>query len=270
MIKNILALLGTCIVIVGLLTWNYGYLSRKIDEVSTQIERETAVAKAEARIRAVEEKAGQIKEKARQLRIEARSREMALERDDQKRAKDAEAIQALVAAAKDAGLPKPSEAKADSLEKTLVFAGKTLRGHEAYALLQRWQGGLERDEQSTRTRRVTIDRLRKAAEQLDAQRERLIVQVAEVRGKLDELAVQRDMAKVERELAELGANSRGNFAGDLGKDLDTIQKEIDESLATVEVLGTESASAEVADPDALLKAGITGVGANKKLDSFWK
>jgi len=58
-----------------------------------------------------------------------------------------------------------------------------------------------------------VQRVRTAADQLEAKQQTMLASVSGVQAKLEELEMQRDLAKVERELAELGATVRGDFAG---------------------------------------------------------
>ncbi len=270
MLKNILALAGACALLLGAAIYHYGFLSKQVADVSTQIERETAVARAEGRIRDIEQRADDIAEKARKLRIDARARELGAERDSETRVKTQAAMQNLADAAKQAGLPKPSTMGPDDLKKPVSFAGKSLTGQDVLKLLQTWQKQLSRTEQQAAAQNKMIGSMRQAADQLDSQREKLLTLVTEVRGKLDDLAMQRDMAKVEAELAELKANTSGSFTGELGKTLKTIQKEIDEKLATVEVLEQESVAVELSNPEAALQAAEAAGTSLQGLDKLFE
>lgn len=82
--------------------------------------------------------------------------------------------------------------------------------------------------------------------------------------------LQRDLAKVEKELAELGANLRGDFAGDLGRAMDTLQKEIDELQATSEVLGRPTEQGPALTPDEVLAGQQAEVSVRQQLDALWE
>lgn len=270
MMKSILALVGAAVLLIGFATYHYGFLSKKVDEVSTQIERETAVARAENRIRDIEKRADELEEKARELRIKARTQELSEERESESRLKTAAAMKNLAEAAKAGGLPKPSAMGPDDLKKSIVFAGKNVTGQEVLKLLQQWQSQLARKEKQAATQAKMASSMRAAADQLESQREKMLALVTDVRGKLEDLAMQRDMAKVEAELAELKATSSGAYSGDLGATLKTIQKEIDEKLATVEVLQAESSAAELANPEAALQSVETAGTALQGLDKLFE
>jgi len=269
MMKSVFAFVGVVVLLLGAATYHYGFLSKKVDEVSTQIERETAVARAEARIREIEKRAEEIGEKARELRIKARASELAEEREAESREKTQTAMKNLAEAAKAAGLPKPSAMSPDDLKKTVAFAGRNLTGQEVLKLLQSWQSQLTHKNQQADTQTRMADSMRAAADQLESQREKMLTLVTDVRGKLDDLAMQRDMARVEAELAELKATSSGSFSGELGETLKTIQKEIDEKLATVEVLQAESSAQELSDPAAALQAAEEAGTSLQGLDKLF-
>jgi len=92
-------------------------------------------------------------------------------------------------------------------ERDVAFAGQKLPGAKVYSLLETWQQSAASEDRKLHVMRSMVERLRSAADRLDAQRERLLAHVTEVRGKLEEIAIKRDLAKVEAQLAELGANA---------------------------------------------------------------
>lgn len=269
MVKNLLAFVGVCVVFGIAAIYHYGYLSQKVNDVRSQIDRETAVARAEARIMDIERRAEDIGDKSRKLRIDARAREMSVEREQESKTKTETAMKNLAEAMKSAGLPKPSAMSPDDLQKTVAYAGRMLKGQEVVKLLQGWNELLQRQKKKTDAQNKIATSMRQAADQLEQQRDKLLSLVTEVRGKLEDLALQRDMASVEKELAELKSNSSGSYSGELGAALKTIQKEIDEKLATVEVLGQESSATDLANPEAALRATEESGNAMSDLDKLF-
>ncbi len=269
MVRSILAMVGLLALLTGLAVWQFGFFSKKVQEVSLQIERETAVARAEGMIRDTERQAAELTEKARKLRIEARAREIAVERGAEQVEKTRLATAALAKAAREAGLPKPTEAGPDDLKKTFTFAGRTLTGAELYQTLERWQTDVQRDERKVSVNAKITDRFRAAADQLEAKQGKMVAAVTDVRAKLEELNMQRDLAQVEKDLAELGANLRGDFAGDLGQAMNTLQKEIDELQATSEVIGKEPDQGPALTPDDVLAGQQAEVSVRQQLDALW-
>lgn len=61
----------------------------------------------------------------------------------------------------------------------------------------------------------------------------------------------------------------GNYAGELGKALDTIQKEIDESLAADEVLKAETVKDHDLSPGAVLEDAQLQTASASSLDRLW-
>lgn len=269
MTRNLLALVGLVALLAGLGVWQFGFLSAKVDEVSTQIERETAVARATAMIRDAERRADDLIEKSRQLRVKARAQELAAERTAATAAKTRQAMTALATAARSAGLPKPSEAGEAELAKTINFAGRTLTGAEVYRTLERWQADFDRETRRSETTQTMIARIRTAADQLESKQSQMVASVGDVRAKLEELSMQRDLARVETELAELGASVRGEFAGDLGHAMETLQTEIDELQATTDVLGGQADATAPLTPQDALEANAAEVTIRQQLDSLW-
>jgi len=269
MLRNTLALVGLLAVLAVLAIWQFGFFSRKVEEVTTQIERDTAVARAEGMIRDTERRAAEMTDKARRLRIDARAKEIAVERDAERINTTRLAMTALANGAREVGLPKPSEAGEEHLTKTLTFAGRTLTGEELYRTLERWQADVQRGDRKVKATAAITERIRAAADQLEAKQQSMVDAVADVRAKLEELKLQRDLARVETELAELGANLRGDFAGGLGQAMETLQKEIDELQATSEVLGRQPDAGRALTPDEALAGQHAEVSLRQQLDSLW-
>lgn len=269
MVRNVLAMIGLLVLLAGLAIWQFGFFSKKVEEVTLQIERETAVARAESMIRNTERQAVELTEKARKMRIDARAKEIAVARDAEQAQKTRLAMAALAKEARQAGLPKPTEAGGEDLKKTLSFAGRTLSGAELYQTLERWQADVQRDERKVDAMTKIGDRMRALAEQYEAKQQKMLTAASDVRARLDELNMQRDLAKVEKELAELGANLRGDFAGDLGRAMETLQNEIDELQATSEVLGQPTDSGPALTPDEVLAGQRAEVSVRQQLDALW-
>jgi chromosome segregation ATPase len=266
MTKNVLALCGLVGLVGGLGIWQFGFFS----DVKEQIERETAVARAQSIVADMEQRANSLTDRARELRIEARKREKAVEREEQQTAKTKQAVILLAKAARESGLPKPSAASEDDLAKTLAFAGRTLTAAEVYRTLERWQTDAVRSESRLTVTRSMIDRIRTTADSLEAKQSQFVAQVQNTRATLERLELQRDLAALDAELAELGASASGNPAGELKDVLDTLQQQIDEYEATSEVLATEPAAEHPLTPDEVLSATNAEPSIQDALDALWE
>lgn len=266
MAKNILALCGLVALVGALGIWQFGFFSN----VKEHIERETAVTRAQAVVRNMEERAGSLTDRARELRIDARAREKALQREETQTAKTERAIVALAQAARDAGLPKPSAAGPDDLKKTLAFAGRTISAVEVYGTLERWQSDVRTSQDRLKVTRGMIDRIRSTADQLEQKQTQYVAQVQNTRATLERLEMQRDLAALDKELAELGASASGNPAGELKGILETLQKQIDEYEATSEVLSAEPAADQPLTPDEVLAGQVEEVTVRQELDALWE
>jgi chromosome segregation ATPase len=269
MIRSVFALVGLTALLIGLAIWQFGFFSAKVQQVTTQIERETAVARAESMIRDTERRADDLSQKAQKLRVEARAKEIAASREVENLDKTRAATAALATAAREAGLPKPSVAQEEHRKQTLAFAGRTLTGEEVYRTLDRWQGEWNRGDGKRQVTEKIITRMRTAADQLEAKQQRLATSINDVRGKLEDLQMQRDLARVEKELSELGASVRGEFAGDVGQALQTLQKEIDELQATTDVVGSTAGENAPLTPDEVLTGPAQKATGRQQLDALW-
>jgi len=265
MAKNVLALCGLVALVGALGIWQFDFFS----DVKEQIERESAVSRAESIVRNMEDRAASLTDRARQLRIDGRAREKAIEREEERTAKTKLAVVALAQAARDAGLPKPSAASEDDLKRTLAFAGRTISAAELYSMLEGWQSDVRTSEARLKITRGMIDRIRTTADQLEQKQTQYMAQVQNTRATLERLAMQRDLAELDKELAELGASASGNPAGELKGILETLQKQIDEYESTSEVLAAEPESGEPLTPDEVLRGAAAEVSIRQELDALW-
>lgn len=266
MVKNILVLCGLLILVGGLGYWQFGFFS----DVKQSIERETAVTRAQHMVGNMETQAKGLTERARQLRIRARTQEKEVDRDTQQAEKTKLAIVKLAAAAKEAGLPKPSEATDEDRAKTLAFAGRTLTAVEVYSTLTKWQGEARAAEAKLKVPRTMIDRMRTTADLFEQKQSEFLTRIDATRSTLEQLEMQRDLAQLDKELAELGASAAGNPAGELQGVLETLQKQIDEYEATSEVLTAETSSSGPLTPDEALAGQTSEVSVQSELDALWK
>jgi len=265
MTKNMFAFVGLLALVGGIGVWQFGYFT----EVKETIERETAISRAATIVKQMEDRAASLTERARELRIRARSQEKEVERDIQQADKTKRAIGTLASAAKDAGLPKPSQAQAEDRSKTIAFAGRTLTAAEVYDTLEKWQSEVRTAVERLKVPRKMIEKMRSTADQLEQKQSQFLAQIDSTRSTLQQLEMQRDLAELDKELAELGASAAGNPAGELQGVLETLQKQIDEYEATSEVLSAETTSEGPLTPDEVLAGQVTEVSVRSELDALW-
>ncbi len=125
------------------------------------------------------------------------------------------------------------------------------------------------NEERLKVTRGMIDRIRTTADQLEQKQTQYLAQVQNTRATLERLEMQRDLAELDKELAELGASASGNPAGELKGVLETLQKRIDEYEATSEVLTAEPASSEPLTPSDVLAGSANRATVRQELDSLW-
>lgn len=265
MTKNVLALCGLVALVSGLGIWQFGYFT----DVKEQIERETAVTRAQRIVRDMEERAASLTDRARKLRIDARTREKAIEREEADTEKTRDAIKTLASLARKAGLPKPSEATDEDRKKTMPFKGRKLTASEVYKTLEAWQIEVTQNLERLKVPRTMIDRIRTTADQLEEKQSLYVSQVQATRATLEKLEMQRDMAALDAELAELGASVSGKPAGELQGVLETLQKQIDEYESTSEVLLAETGPDEPLTPDEVLSGETIESSVRSEIDALW-
>lgn len=271
MIKNIMALVGIGAVLAGVVIWQFGFFSRKVDETMLKMDRATVVSRAESKVREIEKRAEEINAKARKLRIDAKAMELGIERQNQEYTVLESAIKTLADEAKKAGFPKPSEQATltpEQKKKTLSIGGKTIHAPEIYSTLTRWSEDLERKKGTKEMNQSMIEKMNSVADQLQNKRSEMLAAADKVQGRIKELEMQRDLAKINTELTELGANLEGVNSGELGNMLSTLQKEIDELDATSFVLQNEKKETTPLTPESVVKP--QSVNTNTSLDSLWK
>lgn len=270
MVKSILATLGILAVVVGIAVWQFGFLSDQAAQMSKKVDRATAAARANKAISETKAKIGRLDEQARGYRVDARTLELAWEREQEAIAKLEAAMKALATAAKEAGLPSPSERDAltDEQKKIgLKFGGKTVSADEVYSTLDRWNVDLKQKRSIAEQKKTTFDRTRAVAEQLAKKKGEMELTVAKLEGRLKELETAKDLAAVNAELASMEANVEGVDVGELGAALDVLQEEIDELNAQTNVYQDETNERSAAlQPTDVLEP----VSDEAELDALWK
>ena len=236
-----------------------------------QVDRQTAVARAERMIEDMTNRAAALTGQARNLRIEARTREKALERERERLRRKKEAVLLLAQAARSHGLRKPSQQQEKDLGKLVVFGGRQLSGQDVYRLLRRWQADVTRLESEVALGEQMIERMRDTAEKLENKRVEWERRIHETAALVERLSAQRDLARLNKEIAELGATVDGNPAGELEETVKLLQREIDEYEATAEVLADESPAVLDRAADRLTSetTDVAKFDVESALDRYW-
>lgn len=243
MLKSILATVGIVAVVGGIAVWQIGFFSDQALDVKKQVERATASAKIDKVVSDLRSSIASLDEKARHYNIEARKLELVWEREKKTVDQLKEAIDKLSAAAKEAGLPKPSSVLDLTDEQravTLTFNGKTVGATEIYKLLADWFDQYKVKADSLEMRKQTIDRLRESSEQIKSKKGEMTAELAKLESRVKELESAKDLAKINAELAEMEASVNGVDAGDSGKAMRVVQEQIDELNAIAETYQQEA------------------------------
>ena len=269
MAKNILATLGILAVVAGIAIWQFGFLSDQATQMSKKVDRATAAARANKAISETKAKIGRLDEQARKYRIDARTLELAWEREQEAIAKLEAAMKTLATAAKEAGLPSPSERDAltDGQKKiALAFGGKKVAAVDVYSTLDRWSADLKQKRSIADQKKATFERTRAVAEQIAKKKGEMELTVAKLEGRLKELETAKDLAAANAELAAMEANVEGVDVGELGDALDVLQEEIDELNAQTNVYQDETNDRATAlQPTDVLEP----VSDEAELDALW-
>ena len=235
------------------------------------VDQRTAEARAVRIIEDMTHRAAALTGQARNLRIEARTGEKGLERLRERLRRKNEAVALLAHAARSHGLRKPSEQQEDDLTKRVAFGGRRLSGLEVYRLLRRWQADVTRLEDEVALREQMIERMRDTAEKLENKRVQWERRIHETAALVERLSAQRDLARINKEIAELGATVDGNPAGELEETVKLLQREIDEYEATAEVLADESPTVldRAADRRTSETTDVAKFDVESALDRYW-
>ncbi|MBQ2788978.1 MAG: hypothetical protein IJE97_05020 [Thermoguttaceae bacterium] len=270
MAKTILATLGILAVVAGIAIWQFGFLSEQAAQMSKKVDRATAAARANKAIAETKARIGRMDEQARKYRVDARTLELAWEREQEAIAKLEAAMKALATAAKEAGLPSPSERDALTDEQkaiVLTFGGKKVAAEDVYLTLEKWSAELKQKRSIAEQKKTTFERTRGVAEQIAKKKGEMELAVAKLEGRLKELETAKDMAAVNAELASMEANVEGVDVGELGVALDVLQEEIDELTAQSNVYQDEANERETSlRPTDVLEP----VSDEAELDALWK
>ena len=269
MVKNILATVGIVAIVAGIAVWQFGFFSDKARDVAQRVDRAAASARVDKAIDAYRNKIATFDERAREYNVKARKLEYAWNRDVEEAARLKEAVSRLSAAAKEAGLPKPSERASLTEEQRAIelpFGAKRIAAEDVYGTLDRWNDEYKTLETVANQKKESIDRMRAVSEQIRAKKSEMTAELAKMENRVRELSAARDVSKLNAELAEMEASVNGVAAGDSGKAMQTIQDEIDELNALADTYQDEAQTkkTELNPSDVLEPAD-----AVDELDAYW-
>ncbi len=267
--KNVLATVGILTVVVGVAVWQFGFLSQKAKEASKKIDRATAVARAEKALSDARTASDELSERARNCRVKAATLEIGWKRDQEQIDVKKEALRRLAQAAKAAGLPAPSDRASMTEEeraKTLTFGGKTISAPDVYSTIERWNAEIKSSQVAADATRKRIDGLRNASVQILEKQKKMNDVSAQIETRLGELSVAKDLAQIDKELAELEAGVGGLDVGKVGQALDVLQDEIDELTATATVYNEEAQTPQTGlTPEDVVAPAVV----ENELDALW-
>jgi len=272
MIRNILAFVGLVALLGGLAVLQFGWISSQIQESRARIEAQQAQLRVAQVMREAQREAVGLSNRATELHASARKLEMASERESESVAKTRLAISKLADAAKQAGLPKPSQAKSEHLAKEIQFAGRTLSGADVYRTLERWQTQWQLGDRRQETMQAMIERLRAGADQLQLKQETLSTHVSRAKSRSVGMYYRSPLAleSLETRLVELETAIQEADSDNLDKALDTIQVEIDESLLAMETYRSDPGDADLLTPEEALAGTEADDTIKQELDKLWE
>ena len=269
--RTIFATIGILAVILGIVIWQFGFFSKQVNDITKKIDRATAVQRAETMIAKTKRQADSLQQRSREMKIKARTMELGVEREQEELKRFEFAVKQMAQTIKTAGLPKPSEIgmlTEEQKQTKIVFAGKEGSAMDAYNQLAKWQGEYEQKKSVLEAKRKLIaNQIEVANKMLEKQKE-LYAAIEKIQVQLSKLETEREIAAINKELAELGATAEGVNVGDIGKILDTIQDEIDELTASAEVINEEAGKPAAGDVYTMPAISPETDGTNA-LDALW-
>ena len=269
--RTIFATIGILAVILCIVIWQFGFFSKQVSDITKKIDRATAVQRAEGMIAKTKSQADSLQERSREMKIKARTMEIGVEREQEDLNKTEFAVKQLAQTIKTAGLPRPSEigTLTDEQKQTkIVFAGNEGTAMDAYNQLGKWQAEYEQKKSVLDAKRKLIANQNEVAAKMLEKQKELYAAIEKIQVQLSKLETEREIAAINKELAELGATAEGVNVGDIGKVLDTIQEEIDELTASAEVINEESAKPKGGDVYTMPEMSSDSDGKNP-LDALW-
>lgn len=241
--KFFLTSIVTLTVVLALLIGQFGLFGKQVNDITQKIDRATAVSRAEAMIAKWKNQADSLQQRSREMKIKARTIELGVEREEEELKKTEFAIRQLAHTIKQAGLPKPSEigSLTDEEKQTkILFAGKEGTAMDGYNQLRLWQSEYERKKSVLDAKRKLITNQNEVADTMLVKQAEQYAAIEKMQTQLRKLETEREIMAINKELAELGAAAQGVNVGNMGKILDTIQTEIDEMSAAMDVIDKEA------------------------------
>lgn len=263
--------IGILAVILVIAVWQFGFFHSQVKDISTKIDRATAVDRANAMIDSTQSQADSLKDRSRQLLTDARKTELSVERDEEKLVRLELAFKQLAQTLKTAGLPCPSKmgTLTDEQKQTkIVFAGREGSALEAYNQILKWNSEFLQKKAILDAKRNLIERQRAAADSMIVKQGELYAVIEKIKIQLAKLETEREIARINAQMAELGATEAGVNIGELGKFLDAIQDEIDDLNAKTDIANTEAGKPTSGDVFSIPDVASTAE-ENNSLDLLW-
>ena len=263
--------IGILAVILVIAVWQFGFFHSQVKDISTKIDRATAVDRANAMIDNTQSQADSLKDRSRQLLTDARKTELSVERDEEKLVRLELAFKQLAQTLKTAGLPCPSKmgTLTDEQKQTkIVFAGREGSALDAYNQIAKWNSEFLQKKAILDAKRNLIERQRAAADSMIVKQGELYAVIEKIKIQLAKLETEREIARINAQMAELGATEAGVNIGELGKFLDVIQDEIDGLNAETDIANAEAGKPTSGDVYSIPDVASTAEG-NDALDLLW-
>lgn len=269
---NVFVAIGILVVVVGVVAWNYGLFYKDIKGVITQIDRASAVGRAEKLIDTSHREAESLGKKSYDTRVRKGILELEADREEEKLNKTKFALEQLAQTIKAAGLPKPSDVGTltDEQKKIkITFGSREASALSAYNQLARWQTEYEQKKAVLDAKRELIVKLNERADQMISKQSELFAIIEKLKLQLTRLQADREIAKINAEIAEMGATVEGVNVGEIGKVLDTLEGEIIELTSIARVADEEAG--KLSNGDVFSKPEVSsGTKAVNPLDTLWE
>lgn len=270
--RSIFATIGILACILLLVVWQFGFFNKQVNDAVKKIDRATAVQRAEGMIQKTKSQADALQERSREMKIKARTLELGVERAEEDLSKTEFAMKTLAQAIKTAGLPKPSEMGTltdEQKQAKINFAGREGTATDAYSQLSKWNTEYMQKKSVLDAKRKLIAAQNEIADKMIEKQKEMYAAIEKIKVQLAQLEAGREIAEINKQMAELGAAVDGVNVGDIGKVLDTIQSEIDELNATTEVVSAETSRPSGGNNPFDIK-DITTTNEDASLDALWE
>jgi hypothetical protein len=208
----------------------------KKNQVEKYLKDKTVLERARVQLADAQKSRAELKKVADQFSIDSEVAIKQLKRLEDENGKTVEAFKKLQDAARDAELPKLTDATAEDKAKTIQIGTKSFTGEDVYRILREYKTQVEKANAAIERERKQSDFLKDRAEKIRAQMPRVDNNIAEMERKIADYEMYQKLLAANKTIESLGlSDDKMNELLNTDSILAELRTEVDKADVTLEM-----------------------------------